>query len=301
MKRLFGIFVVLAGVVALLVGMHRTSQQKVEDAEKAKALSSLRSDYLERVGWLRTNPDEAAYRNEVNTFFGWYFDQVNAYQKRFHGNPEFDDYLAELDRRAAKGGKEQALADKKAYFDYVKKAFDTFRQRSYRPVWTSTSNGMRLDVASSDVVMVLGKPQVRLALVLWGPQRELREDGRMKKMVTSASFSVTWKLYDAKGKLYGEMTAQGDPSMKVDWPERFIAEFPPQMLLGHFDMDLLPANVARTEITFNVTSNAPSGGTVNSTYAWKLETPAEWRLKPGEKWDGAQETTRSEDEINAAR
>ena len=175
------------------------------------------------------------------------------------------------------------------------------RSGKYAPVWTATDKGMRLDVLSSDVVMVLGQPQVRLQLVLWGAQRELTEDNnKRKKMVTSASFNTKWVLNDDKGKLIGEMQA-GDPSMKIDFPERFIAEFPPQMVLGHYDMDMVPANVTKMDITFTVGSRSASGGDANATYNWKLDVPSEWKLRPGEEWKGATVSERPEEEIDPSK
>jgi hypothetical protein len=174
------------------------------------------------------------------------------------------------------------------------------REGRYKPVWSATDKGMRLDVLSSDVVMVLKKPQVRLQLVLWGAQREERQDGKVKKMVTSASFKTQWKLTDEKGKLVGEMNAD-DPSMKVDFPERFITEFPPQMVLGHYDLDLMPNEVKKMEMTINVSSRASSGGDAAATYVWKLDVPSEWRLGAGETWEGAEVSERAEEEIDPSK
>jgi hypothetical protein len=148
--------------------------------------------------------------------------------------------------------------------------------------------------------MVQGQPQVRFQLALWGAQRELKDDGKLKKMVTSASFEAAWKLTDAKGKLIGEMRGS-DPAGKIDYPERYIAEFPPQMVLGHYDMDLVPNEVTKMEITFKVSSRAASGGTASSTYLWKLDVPSEWKLGQGMKWEGATEEERPEEEIDPAK
>jgi hypothetical protein len=50
--------------------------------------------------------------------------------------------------------------------------------------------------------MIGGEPKIHLPIVLWGAQREEREDDkRMKKMVTSANFNVQWRLFDAKGEV----------------------------------------------------------------------------------------------------
>jgi hypothetical protein len=296
-KRYFGLIVLIVGIIMAGVVTSRSASTRADEAQRQADFTRIQKDYLERVGWLRTNPDEGTYRQEVSPFFKTYFEQVASYQNRHKLKKEFDAYLEELDKR---GDKDERAQDKKAFYDYTRKVFDQMREGRYKPVWTATDKGMRLDVLSSDVVMVLNKPQVRLQLVLWGAQREERQDGKVKKMVTSASFKTQWKLTDEKGKLIGEMTAD-DPSMKVDFPERFIAEFPPQMVLGHYDMDLIPNEVKKMEITFNVSSRSSSGGDAAATYLWKLDVPAEWRLGAGETWEGAEVTERAEEEIDPSK
>jgi len=296
-KRYFGLIVLIVGVIAAGVMTSRSASHRADEAQRQSDFTRIQKDYLERVGWIRTNPDEDSYRQEVSPFFKAYFEEVASYQNRYKLGKDFDAYLDELDKR---GGKDERAQDKKAFYDYTRKVFDLMREGRYKPVWSATDKGMRLDVLSSDVVMVLNKPQVRLQLVLWGAQREERQDGKVKKMVTSASFKTQWKLTDEKGKLIGEMTAD-DPSMKVDFPERFIAEFPPQMVLGHYDMDLMPNEVKKMEITFNVSSRASSGGDAAATYLWKLDVPSEWRLGAGEKWEGAEVSERPEEEIDPSK
>ncbi len=297
MKRYFGIIVIIAGILIAAVMTYRTSSAKAQEAQREADFTRLQKDYLERVGWIRTNPDPASYGQEINSFFKTYFEQVSTYRNRYRLGQEFNAYLTELDSR---GGKDERAQDKKAFYDYTRKVFDQMREGRYKPLWSATDKGMRLDVLSSDVVTVMNKPQVRLQLVLWGAQREERSDGKVKKMVTSASFKTQWKLTDEKGKLVGEMNGD-DPSMKVDFPERFIAEFPPQMVLGHYDMDLVPSEVKKMEITFNVNSRAASGGDVAATYLWKLDVPADWRLGAGQTWEGAEVTERAEEEIDPSK
>jgi hypothetical protein len=296
-KRYFGLIVLIAGVLIATVVTYRSASARATEAQREADFTRIQKDYLERVGWIRTNPDEASYRQEISPFFKTYFEQITSHQNRYKLGKEFDAYLTELEKR---GEKEERAQDKKAFYEYTRKVFDQMREGRYKPQWTATDKGMRLDVVSSDVVKVLGKPQVRLQLALWGAQREERQDGKMRKMVTSASFKTQWKLTDERGKLIGEMNAD-DPSMKVDFPERFIAEFPPQMVLGHYDMDLIPSEVKKMEITFNVSSRSTSGGDATATYVWKLDVPTEWRLGAGEKWEGAEVTERSEEEIDPSK
>ncbi|HLL54813.1 MAG TPA: hypothetical protein VK447_14765 [Myxococcaceae bacterium] len=297
MSRFIAVIVAIIAVLAAFVMMsNRASERQEADA---RALNELRiqRDYLERVGWLRTNPDEASYKAEVSSFFKWYFGEVDAHLTKFGGNKEFDDYLNEGQGggEGKEGGGKKDAAARKARFDFEKRIFDQMRSGKYAPLWTATDKGMRLDVLGGDVKMVGGRPVVRLETVLWGAQRGERTDGKQKKMVTSASYEVEWKLADEKGKSYGKMTG-GDPAMKIDHPERVIKWFPPQMVLGYYELDLLPAEVKSLETSFTVTSRAASGGDARSTFVWKLEPPAEWKLRPGEKWEGAQEMTSTEEE-----
>ena len=297
MKRYFGFGLILVGAILAAVMTSRAAGARALEAQRDEDLTRVQKEYLERVGWMRINPDESAYRQELSPFFKKYFEQVSEHQDRFKLSKEFDAYLAELEKRADKDDRAQ---DRKAFYEYTRHVFDAMRGGKYKPLWTSTDKGMRLDVVSADVIRVLDKPQVRLQLVLWGAQREEKTDGKLKKMVTSASFKTQWKLTDERGKLIGEMNAD-DPSMKVDFPERFIAEFPPQMVLGHYDMDLMPSEVKKMEIAFQVSSRAATGGDATAKYLWKMDVPADWRLGAGEKWEGATVSERPEEEIDPAK
>jgi hypothetical protein len=295
MKRPYlGIFVIAGiGAVAVAASGYRKYKTKTFEAERDLNAARIQKEYLERVGWIRSNPDERTYREEVRPF------------QRFRGNPNFDDYLLELKKRPSLNPEQ--LADKHAYYDYTKKVFDELKSGRYAPLWSGTDKGMRLDVRSAAIERALGKPRIRIDLVLWGAQRELREDstsavgivvGARKWMLTSASFNMIWRLLDEKGKFIGELNATGDPSMKVDFPERFIPEFPPQVVLGYYPVDFIPAEVKKIEITFAVASRSPFGGEAQATYRWQLDAPADWKLSPGEKWEGAEESVRPPEEVD---
>lgn len=300
MKRYFGVIVIVAGVLLAAVMSYRSASGRALEAQRDADQQRIHAEYLERVGWMRANPDEASYRDELKPFFKNYFEQVDAHLARFKGNAKFDDYLQELEKREESGAKDDRANDRKAFYENTRKTFDRMREGRYRPVWTATEKGMRLDIISSDVVMVLGKPQIRLQLAVWGAQRLLKDEGKARKMVTSASFDTVWKLTDAKGKLLGEMRG-ADPSMKIDYPERFVWAFPPQMVLGHYDLDLLPNEVAKIDMTINLTSSAASGGSAAATYVWKLDVPSEWKLGAGESWEGATQEERPEEEIDPSK
>ena len=299
MKRYFGVIVLIAGLLLASVMSYRNASAKAREAQQQADAQRIQAEYLERVGWMRVNPSDTAYREELKPFFRAYFEQVDTHLTQFGGNKQFDGYLQELEKRS-ESGKDERAGDKKAFYEYTRKQFDSLREGKYSPVWTATDKGMRLDVVSSDVVMVMGRPQVRLQLALWGAQRSVKDEGKVKKMLTSASFATMWKLTDAKGKLLGEMRG-GEPAMKVDFPERYIPQFPPQMVLGHYDLDLMPNEVSQMEMTITVSSRSMSGGDAAATYVWKLNVPSDWKLGAGETWEGATQEERPEEEIDPSK
>lgn len=310
---------VIVGFSAMgIVGWRRAEAQE-NKLQQELAAQRLRADALERLGWIRSIPDEKAYREEVQSFFKWYFEQVDAYRKRFGLSPNFDEYLAELEQRKAQEKEVENLptlpdgrrvtlpasrtsVDRKAFYTWEKSLFDRMRGGKYLPLFSGTDKGMRLDVVSAEVSAAGGRPRIKLPIVLWGAQRYTREDERSgaKRVMTSADLAASFRLLDSGGKLVAEMSA-GSPGLKNDFPERLIAEFPPQVVLAQYEFDRVPAGVAQMEATFSVRSHAPSGGDANATYSWKAPVPEDWRLGPGEVWEGAQEAVRSEEDIDPAK
>jgi hypothetical protein len=307
---------VVCGLCAVGVVNWRRAEAQELALQRELAASKLRADALERLGWIRSIPEQKQYQDEVQSFFKWYFEGVDGYRKRFNLSPAFDEYLGELQQRKAQEKELENLptlpdgrravppasrVDSKAFYDAEKALFDRMHTGKYVPLFSGTDKGMRLDVVGADVSAAGGKPRVRLPLVLWGAQRYTKEEehSAKKRVVTSADIAATFRLLDSSGKLVAEMTA-GSPGMKNDFPERLIAEFPPQAVLAQYEFERVPAGVAQMEATFSVRSRAPSGGDANATYTWRTAVPEEWRLGPGEVWEGAQESERSQEDINAA-
>src|SRR3954449_10413539 len=122
MKRYFGLLFAVVAVVAGLVFAFKKWDAKTAETQRELNASRIRAEYLERVAWIRVNPDEKSYKDEVGTFFRWYFKEVNEHINKFGGNRKFDDYLSELDERAKKkGGGDERADDKKAAYEYVRK------------------------------------------------------------------------------------------------------------------------------------------------------------------------------------
>src|SRR5262249_34886899 len=150
---------------------------------------------------------------------------------------------------------------------WEKAMFDRMRTGKYAPVLTGSDKGLRLDVVSADVVMVGNKPKIRFPLVLWGAQRETREnDQGRKRVLTWADFATTFRLLAEKGCRSGERPAK-TPALRTLFPERLIAASPPQTILGQYELEPVPANVTQMEMLVAVRSHAPSGGDINAQYS----------------------------------
>lgn len=304
MKRYFGIIVAVIGVSAGIVWAMRKWDAK--NAESARELNAarIRAEYLERAPWLRNIPDQKLYIDENQTFMTWYFKEVTEHLNKHGGNREFDDYLKELEARSAKSTKEDdsgKMDEKKAVYAYTRKVFDSLKKKDYAPWWTATDKGIRLDIVSADTFRLGPDEKIHLPVVVWGlPRDERTDDKGVKRVTVNASFKFNWKLYDEKQKLIAEIPGEGGPDSRVDWPDRFVKFFPPMVVIGHYDIDKLPAETKTADIEWNIAARAPTGGDINLTYSWKGEVPAAWKLGAGEAWKGATDSIRPEDEINPA-
>ncbi len=301
MKRYLGIIVAIVFVAVAIVFTTRTWEEKTTEGRREASAAKLKADYLERVAWLRVVPDQKAYTDEIGTFLRWYFKEVTEHVNEFRLNRNFDDYLAELEVKGNRKVSEyeapakDRTADKKASYEYTRKLFDQFKSGNYAPWWTGTSNGIRLDILSADS---LGD-KIHLPLVAWGLPREERVDERkVRRLVVNGTFRFNWKLFDEKGKLIAEIPGEGGPDSRVDWPERYIKFFPPMVVFGHYDIDKLPAQTKTVEISWTISARSPSGGDIMASYGWKGDAPADWKLPAGQEWKGAQESIRSEEEID---
>ena len=299
MKRYFGIIVAVLGVSAGIVFAMRKWDAKNAESARELNMARIRAEYLERAAWLRNVPEQKAYIDENQTFMTWYFKEVTEHFNKHGGNREFDDYLKELDERSAKkkqdddGGK---LEEKKAAYAYTRRVFDLLKKKEYSPWWTSIDKGIRLDIMSADSG---SDGRIHLPLVVWGLPRDSRTDDKnITRVTVNASFKFNWKLYDEKGKLIGEIPGEGGPDSRVDWPERFVKFFPPMVVLGHYDIDKLPAEVKTADIEYSIGARSPTGGDIMAVFHWKGDVPAAWKMGAGEVWKGAQDSIRPEDEIN---
>ena len=294
MKRLALPLIVAALTLLVMYNLYSGGQETQRELATLESRSNVERFYQERAPLVLAQPDPVAYQAGMKAFLPAYFAQIDAHRKAF-GGPEIDAYLKELEARNEDEASYQA---KRAAFEDVKAIYTQMREGTYAPIWTGVDKGLRMDLLPGKVTHLSGEPTMVIPVVLWGAQREVRDSKDGKVMMVSANFSIGFKLYDGRDKLFGEMNG-GDPANRLDHPERYIADFPPQAILGKFQIPLFPAEVERADISFDVSTSTSYGGpAVNAHFEWNRdELPSEWKLRPGEAWDGAQISERSAEEI----
>src|SRR5216683_7868185 len=136
MKRPYlGIFFIVAlGVLTVAAAGYRKYQVKTVEAARELDLARIHLEYFEKVGWIRSDPDEKRYREEVRPFLRWYFDQIKEHVSRFHQNPNHDGYLVELRSRPNSDPKQVEL--RRGLFEYTKRVFDEMKDGHDAPGWS---------------------------------------------------------------------------------------------------------------------------------------------------------------------
>ena len=304
MNPLIRLFLVLGiGVGGAYFGMTSYNKLKLKDSNEID-LARIQKEWLERANWVNDVAEVDKYKEERAGIDKWYFTALTDHYNRY---PSFKNYYRVGDDLAGKpsasGGKkakknagDEAL--KGQYYELTKTVFDKLKDGSYSPVLTSTSNSLRLDIYK------LGRTstgKLRFDLVLWGAQRKLEHDQQaagntVSRMTTAAQFtSMNFKFIDEKAKMMGEMNVTGDPEIKVDYPERWIEEFPPQAVIGFYELDPLPAEPVKMQLDMTVTSRSLTGADINGNFKFEVPIESGWKLAAGEKWEGATTEERSKD------
>jgi hypothetical protein len=291
------VLVLLLGGIWLGVSSFRS---KTDGFDSKLGLESIRQEFLERAPFARLLPEQARYEDEQRALWKWYFNALNEHYNKFPGQKNYERYVDDLLARKRAGKiKEQEMAQREERYELVKGYWKTMEEGKYMPVFSGLDNGLRFDIYEVKPIPDAREPRIRMAFTLLGAQRKWNEDtssgARIKKMSVNASFrELVFKGLDESDKVLTEMRASGDP-FKIDYPETYIDEFPPGIVIGYYELPKIPSDVQKAELSFEIsTRSVISGEEVTGKFVWKLPVPAEWKLPPGTAWEGAQEQVREE-------
>jgi hypothetical protein len=296
MNPLLRIVVGAVAVIALVVVGMNAYRDNRTDYEYRLAREDLRAQFLERSALVRAIPDPAAYADESRELFRWYFARWDEIQERFPSHRgSLDRYLRELEERAADGhiGKDE-LAAYEASYRQVREIWDLLRENKYRPALTGLDGALRLDFLEFEPGTIDGERAIQGRFVLWGAQRRRIDEapGRTSpaagRVEVQAVFQdVRLRLFNKDGRQVAEATFGLPAGPYVPFPESKIEDFPPLAFIGGFAFPALPAEAERAEIEASVITRTIGGKDIEARFRWTRDVPADWRLPPGQSWDGA--------------
>ncbi|OGQ90606.1 MAG: hypothetical protein A2289_06455 [Deltaproteobacteria bacterium RIFOXYA12_FULL_58_15] len=292
MKSILGWLVVLGLVVGGAgFGLWQFNQTTQEQAYHLE-LAQLKRGFLNSFVGLRIQSTDE-YRKEVGIALTKYFGELDKLAKKY---PDFYDIERELKHGEAelaagrmpesqKLGREERIA-------ITLDLFKRMRQGQYRPLYTGSDKTFRFDVWDITPAKVSGEMRVKMSYAHWGAFGP----------VSYQSIIGNMPIEQEKGKPAEVKQFVGDgqpPSLQID-PERWVAEFPPGVEIGHYDLPQFPREATSVELTFVFDIRTIGGSSQTATILFDdVPIPESWKVPEGQKWEG-QERLASDDELRAA-
>jgi hypothetical protein len=282
--------ILIFGGAAILSSFRSRGEASAALLERAQ----LKREFVERAAVGRSIAPERIdeWRDEAAALFRWYLGELTAIRNRHPSVP-----AAPSGAAAAAEERKGKLKDKEreSYEEWQKLAdgrFALIKEARYAPLFTSTSEGMRLDLLATETGPhpAGGGPALRIDFALWGAPRQVAKekqgDVTTTKVILPVVFrQIAFRMLDEKGKLYGEMNGPGEPFQKLADPERWIEDFPPGVLFGSWWVDLLPREATTTEVELAVSVRGANGNERPALFKFTLAVREEWRLAPGAAYD----------------
>jgi hypothetical protein len=294
---------VLAGAIYAF-DAHTVQVTKLDlDGQRAR----LRAAYVERMSFAYSLPSNERYRDEFASATKWYEAELaDLYNRHPGAAKDADAALKELEAQE-KAGKVKAdqAAGKKEFIEITRGFYQLIKSGKYAPVYSTPMYGIRFDVLSMRRESYEGRSRVRIDAVVWGaPRREMVSKdaaGKAGSVKVSLDFlpkKLGFEFVDAKQKLVGGGET-GAPTFLVDFPERFIPDFPPQAALAVWYVDPFPREAATVTMKVDCEIRSPAGAPVPFSITSAFPTPEELKLLDGEKFEG-EERVMPEEDLNRA-
>jgi hypothetical protein len=296
---LLGALIVAAAVVG--VNYHNEQMNRLQlEAGRAK----LRAEFVERVGVVNAASQADRHHEELSKLVKWYDAQLADLNNTFPGFHDPDAALNEMKAEVAAGRlKSEEMATKKEWYDETKNLYDAIEHGKYEAMVTGVQEGMRVDLLSLKRATYEGKSRLRMDVVVWGaPRREVvtqirgGQEAHAKMQLDMGFRSVDFEFIDEKEKLVGGGST-GAPTMTVEYPERWIPDFPPEASLMIWYLDPFPAETKTVDLKLGGEVRSQWNAPAPFTQEWKLVAQPDWLIRPGEKFEG-EERVMSKEELD---
>ena len=276
----FALPILFAAGLALLAARAWTDQ--ADSAAHQLALEHARSQFAQRAAVVRAAPDPERYRDDLRALLrGWFADQAEI-GNRFpllRGQPAAFVPPAP----GARGG------DLRDWRELADAQVSSWREGKLDLVETAAAQGLRLDLLR--VRSVAGaQPHLAVDVAVWGAPEETQVDPpEAGKQVQRISVQLVFKglslrFFDARGAVVARIDGGGEPALRLDMPERLVADAPPGLTLGRYELPLFPPGVADVEWTLATGVRSAAGETRIAQAVWKTRAEPVWS---GAAWSGS--------------
>jgi hypothetical protein len=302
MNPVVRLIVLIVAVIAVGgFGVQQYVQRKT-DYEAQLDLQRVQREWDQRAPAARELPSNEDYGDEMRGLLRWYFSQLTDHDNRFPDERDHEHGWKDIQH------KKQVQAIKPVEFDALSANHDEVLavykdlQHGYSPIYSGASSGQHFDFLRIEKQMHDNKPMLRIDFAWWGPQRRedvnrSQEGGQVvrRTVVNATVESLTFSLFDDKGKLYGEVTG-GEPQEKIPDPDRYVDLFPPNVVLGTWWIDLFPHEAQKMDVKLTASTRTVQGHDLVGSYTWSLPVKDDWKIGEGAKWEGATEEERDTEE-----
>lgn len=271
---LIGLLVLGGGAGYVISDLSKREDQARYDAGLAK----VQRDSAMLVPQVVGVPD-GAVPGEATRLFQHHQDGVNALYKTFPDLKNPDAFLQGVERKAKAGTyddeKRQAFTER---YEALKALHKDIIKGEYRPVWTQRAGAMRLDVVRLRPKQVKGRSWLVADIVMWGPVKERITFGAMdlKLLVEHEVPGRRGRMVDKKAVI--PITASnGTPSTLIDAPYEWMPGFPPGVMVGTYNLPVLPRATTRLSLKLNMITSAAGGSRVPAQFEFlDVEVPPTW-------------------------
>lgn len=241
---------------------------------RALSLEHARRQFAERAALVRAAPDAEQYRADLKALLrGWFAGQMELGNRfpTLRGVPApFSPLPPKI--RGGDLGEWTSLAES---------ILGPWREGRVELFQTALSQGLRLDLLQVNKLL---SPQPHLAIdaAVWGAPEETEFEepspGKVSRRVTVPLVfrGLSLSFFDASGRLVARMGGDGEPALRLDVPERLVADAPPGVVLARFEPALFPPGVAEVELTLAVQLRSGSGEARVAQGSWRCKVDPAW-------------------------
>lgn len=279
-------------LAALALFAARAWTDAADAAARSLAVEHSRGQFAQRAGVVRGAADLDRYRAEQKQLLRAWFAEAADLGNRWPALRGLPGPFVPPPPRV-KGG------DLKEYQELAESTVGAWREGRFDVLQTVAAGGLRLDLLK---VSKTGPQSLAVDLAVWGAPQEIdveetREGRQQQKASVPLSFrGLSLRFFDADAKLIAEMPGEGEPSLRLDLPERLVPDAPPGLVLARYEPGVFPREAAEIEWTLTAFVRTSTGELRPLVAVFKTKAEAAWALGAGEAWGGKERTLTKDEE-----